>query len=271
MAEGQSELHRRKWPLYTSELTPMCEVSDELWAVIRPIISPEGAEPAERRDPYPWLSRLDATRREEFVDYCVELDCWHEELEFAADDLQTATEFWYTSDLYENDAPHYRRLALIYHSDNVDHRVYAYREKVFQFVSLFFGSIASSDRREDLKGTVKAVLSRMGHQRVLTLLNRLENDPKTRPVADALARRRKLVHALAIRRWKTLQARRRVEEFVIGLKVGDAAEQLANLEALIKEGREELERLCNILALFREDLVAALKESTTPRPLSASE
>lgn len=235
-----------------------------------PIISPEEDEGAQRRDPYPWLSRLDEARRAEFADYCVELDCWHEELEFAADDLQTATEFSYTSDLYENDAPHYRRLALIYHSDNVDHRIYAYREKVFQFVSLFFGGIASLDRREDLKGTVKAALSGMGHQRVLTLLNRLENARETRPVADALARRRKLVHALAIRRWKTLQARRRVEEFVIGLKVGDAAEQLANLEALIKEGREELERLCKILALFREDLIAALKETMSPKPLSAS-
>ena len=263
MAEGQSELQRRKWPLYTSGLTPLCDLADEAWAVIGPIVS------TEEEHGYQWLSRLDDTRREEFVDYCVELDCWHEELEFAVDDLSNAMEFSYSSDLYKKEAPHFRRLALIYHLDNVDHRIYAYREKVFQLVNLFFGGIAGSDR--DLKGAVKVGLGSMRHRRILRLLDRLENDPKTRPVADALARRRKLVHFLAIRRWKTLQGRRRVEEFAHGLKVGDAAEQLANLEALITEGREELERLCNILALFREDLIAALRKTTTPRPRSASQ
>jgi hypothetical protein len=73
----------------------------------------------------------------------VELDCWHEELAFAADDLGIATERSYTSDIYEHDAPRFRRLALIYHSDNVDHRIYAYREKVFQLVGLFLGGVES--------------------------------------------------------------------------------------------------------------------------------
>src|SRR5712692_963231 len=147
--EGKQALWRRRGPHYTSELTPWCDFPDERWAVIGPILFPEGEDGAQRSDIYPWLYRLDEKRREEFIDYCVELDCWHEELEFAADDLERAMESTYSSEMYEEDAPHYRRLALIYHSDNVDHRIYAYREKVFQFVSLFFGGIASSDKRED--------------------------------------------------------------------------------------------------------------------------
>jgi hypothetical protein len=236
------------------------ELPDEAWAVIGPIIFPEGDEGAQRSDTYPWLFGLDEQRREEFVDYCVELDCWHEELEFAGFDLETAT-FSYSREMYGESAPHYRRLALIYHSDNVDHRIYAYREKVFQFVSLFFGGIASSDKREDLKRTVRAFLDSKGHRRVLTLLNRLEDDRKTRPVAEALIRRRKLVHALAIRRWKSLQARRRVEEFMTELTESEAVRQEANLEALIKEGKEEIERVCVALAAFRVDLVQALKDA----------
>lgn len=58
---------------------------------------------------------------------------------------------------------------------------------------------------------------------------------------------------------------------IVTVTVGDAADQLANLEALIKEGRQEIERLCEILALFREDLAEALKDTMSRRPLSASQ
>src|SRR5213083_2410640 len=101
MSEDQPGPPRRKWPLYTSELTPLCEVSDETWAVIGPILFPENPERDPPTEVYPWLYRLDEKRHEEFVDYCVELDCLHEEIEFASYDLETATEFSYSSTLYE--------------------------------------------------------------------------------------------------------------------------------------------------------------------------
>jgi hypothetical protein len=263
--EGERGVPHRRWPLYTWELTPLCEVPDETWAVIGPILFPEKVEREPPGEVYPWLYRLDEKRREEFVDYCVELDCWHEELEFAAYDLETATEFSYSSTIYEDAAPHYKRLALIYHSDNVDHRIYAYREKVFQLVSLFLGGGAGSNKPEDFRKIVKDALSRGGYGHVVTLLNSLEDHRKAPSVAAALKRRRQLVHALAIREWKTLQARRGVEEIVTGLGPIEAVQQLANLEALIKEGREEIERLCETLAKFRSRRSGSvLRERSSP-------
>lgn len=261
--EGEHGLPRRRFPLYTFELTPLFQVPDETWAVIGPILLPEKTEREPLDEVYPWLYRLDEKRREEFVDYCVELDCWHEELEFAAYDLETATEYSYSSTLYEDAAPHYKRLALIYHSDNVDYRIYAYREKVFQLVSLFLGGVAGSNKPEVFRKAVKDALSRGGYGHVVSLLNSLEDHRKAPSVAAALKRQRQLVHALAIREWKALQARRRVDEIVTGLSQTEAIQQHANLEALIKEGLEEIERLCETLATFRADLTQALKK--TPR------
>jgi hypothetical protein len=259
--EGTEARWRRRGPLYTWELTPLCEISDEMWAVIGPILFPEGKEGAERSDIYPWLYRLDEKRREEFIDYCVELDCWHEELEFAAGELETAMESTYTSEMFEEDAPHYRRLALIYHSDNVDHRIYAYREKVFQLVNLSLGVVSSSIKPDEFKRAVRNALRTAEHGRILRLLDTLEDPRRTKSVADALKRRRQLIHALAIRLPKSLQARRRIEEFVMEPSQVEAVQQLANLEALIKEGREEIELVCKTLAAFRVDLVQALKDA----------
>lgn len=253
--EDKQRLWRRRGPLYTWELTPLCEIPDEL----EKTLFPEESEPAPLSERYPWLSRLDEKRREEFIDYCVELDCLHEELEFAADDLDTGIEFTYSSEMYEEDAPHYRRLALIYHSDNVDHRIYAYREKVFQLVSLCLGGRSGSKRLEEFRNTVKHELSRAGYGRVVTVLNKLEDYREAPSVASALKRRRQLVHALANRQWKSLQARRRVEELVTGLSETERVQQEANLEALIREGKEKIERVCASLAAFRVELVQALK------------
>jgi hypothetical protein len=76
-----------------------------------------------------------------------------------------------------------------------------------------------------------------------------------------MARRRQLVHALAKREVKMLQARRRVEESVTELSQIDAVQQEANLEALISKRREEIERLCERFANFRADLTQALKKA----------
>jgi len=55
MAESESGVSRRKCPLYTSALTPLCDVSDDLWAVIGPILSPAQSEHAPQTEVFPWL------------------------------------------------------------------------------------------------------------------------------------------------------------------------------------------------------------------------
>src|SRR2546426_667923 len=74
MPEEQQAKARRKWPLYTMDLTPWFEVSDEMWGVVGPILFPEQTDRPPRSEIYPWLYRMDEKRREEFIDYCVELD-----------------------------------------------------------------------------------------------------------------------------------------------------------------------------------------------------
>jgi len=49
---------------------------------------------------YPWFYCLDDEDRKGLVNYCEELDCVHEELEFVLVDLETATEFSYRDSLY---------------------------------------------------------------------------------------------------------------------------------------------------------------------------
>jgi hypothetical protein len=42
----------------------------------------------------------------------------------------------------------------------------------------------------------------------------------------------------------------------------ETGQQLANLEALIKEGREDIDRVCETLATFREEFIHTLKRVT---------
>ena len=126
-------------------------------------------------------------------------------------------------------------------------------------VALFVGGVAAPRKLEDFRKSVKDALSNEGLGRVVTLLNKLEDQRKTPHVAEALKRRKQLVHGLAIRRWKSLQARRRIEEVATGIGAIEAVQQSANLEALIKEGRAEIAEVCETLAVFREKLVTALK------------
>lgn len=95
----------------------------------------------------------------------------------------------------------------------------------------------------------------------MTVLNKLENRRKTPLVAAALDRRKQLVHGLAFRRWESLGARRRVQEVAAGVGRIEEVMQAANIEALIEEGRSEIDRMCETLATFREDLIKALKGS----------
>ena len=53
MSDSRLGATRRKWPLYTLELTPLCEMSDEVPAVIGPILFPEESERPLKSDGYP--------------------------------------------------------------------------------------------------------------------------------------------------------------------------------------------------------------------------
>jgi hypothetical protein len=55
-------------------------------------------------------------------------------------------EYSYSSDMFEEDSPYYKRLAPIYHSDNIDHRVYAYKEKAFQRLACWRARVDRHDR-----------------------------------------------------------------------------------------------------------------------------
>lgn len=86
--------------MYTLELTPRFEMSEEHRAVLDPILFDEVYVPGSYREAYPWFFRLSAADQAECLTYCEELDCLHEDLEFALFDLETACELSYQEDTY---------------------------------------------------------------------------------------------------------------------------------------------------------------------------
>jgi hypothetical protein len=129
----------RREKLYTLSLTPRFELTKDAWDVVGPIFF-EGRQYVSPEKAYPWFFALDEEDRGGIVRYSEELDCLHEDLVFALLDFETGQVDSYSDKLMSVDASlYFRRLALIYHTENVDHRVYAYREKVFKLVQHFFG------------------------------------------------------------------------------------------------------------------------------------
>src|SRR6058998_57978 len=108
----------RKVALYTAELTPRFEVPENLRVMLDPLLWGKPYDPGSYRAAYPWFFRLNEDDQRALIEYCEELDCLHEDLEFILFDLQTAVEFSYPEE------PYFQRLALIYHTDNVDVRVH---------------------------------------------------------------------------------------------------------------------------------------------------
>ena len=72
--------------------------------MLDPILLDQPYERGKYREAYPWFFRLSAADQSEFLTYCEELDCLHEDLEFALYDLETAFELSYREDPY-NRAP----------------------------------------------------------------------------------------------------------------------------------------------------------------------
>lgn len=243
----------RKVALYTAKLTPRFEVPEDLRTMLDPILWDKPYEPGSYRAAFPWFFRLGEDDRDVLIDYCEELDCLHEDLEFILFDLQTAVEFSYP----EN--PYLQRLALIYHMDNVDVRVHAYREKIFKLVDCFLGR---SEHRRDAPGTnfnkqVCDALSQRHCGKVITVLNRLSREVR---IKSALERRRLFVHGLARRDWALLEASHRIDEQISEPGPITDLEQQANLVALQQQRIADVDSLCELLAQFRYDLATELQK-----------
>src|SRR3989304_1310188 len=119
-------------PLYTAELTPRTDLSEELCRIIDNALGHEGppGPPSKVRVHF---ARLGEEDRNEVVAYCEELDCLHEDLDFLLSELDQAVEALYHNSL------HLKRLAIISYSDSYYFRVHAYWEKVYKLVKHFLG------------------------------------------------------------------------------------------------------------------------------------
>lgn len=242
----------RRVALYTAELTPRFEIAEEYRAVLDPILFDQAYEPGKYREAYPWFFRLNASDQTELLTYCEELDCLHEDLEFALFDLETAFELSYRDD------PYNQRLASLYHMDNVDHRVFAYREKLYKLIDCFLGREAG---RRDAPGVnfndaVRGAVQERGWHGVVRVLRTLVDDTR---ISSSLQRRKLFVHRLARRTWPMMKSSQRVTEQFAGVGPVTELEQFANLGPFAKEQSRQINALCESLANFRFELVRELK------------
>lgn len=250
--------------LYTRELTPSLEVPDEFWAVLEPIIGDLTGEHSSA--PYPWFQRLGTEDQQGLLRYCVEMDRLHEDFELVSWELGLVE--GHLEDLYRDDPKkglYFCGRTIVYHRDNADVRVHAYREKVYKLLDHFMGGVvrnevATGNRNRDFNKRVRDALSRQGLGRVVTLLNELESDKK---ISAALRRRNKLVHECAQwENWPMLQPNEWINE-QMGSTVSRLAEKWMNFPSLLKETREEIAEISERLVKFRFDLVGEMKATLT--------
>jgi len=211
----------RRMKLYTLELTPRFEPTKDGWEVLGPIVF-EGREYPEPEASYPWFFSLDDEDRNALVRYSEDRDCLHEDLDFALLDLQTAQEDSYSDRLLNvHTSMDFRRLALIYHTENVDLRVYAYREKVFKLVRHFFGVKGISDGDSRFKDRVRSELRKRGSGAITSRLEAIGDDIRVR---TALERRNLFTHGLKERdEFRSLTSTTRIDDDVTGLGTTDKA------------------------------------------------
>lgn len=182
--------------LYTHELTSRAaeEIDEELFAqLFGPIEDlPSTCSPA---------NRLDESRRETFVSYCMELDFWHEDLDFLLLEMDTSVQYIHQErfDL--------KRLAILYHTDNFYFRIHAYREKVFQLVSVFLGLGIPDRRHPQFNDKVLEELKSRGLGELNRLLSDLSSDPM---LVEAIGRRNPFAHRLAKRDSRILRSDERI-------------------------------------------------------------
>ncbi len=244
----------RREKVYSLWLTPRFEMPQDAWEIVGPILF-EGREYVAPEEAYPWFFALDDSDRQGVVNYCEELDCLHEDFDFALIDMETAQEDSYSDRLMKVDASMYfRRLALSYHTENVDLRVYAYREKVFKLVQHFLGLRGIKDGNR-LKDHVRNALQH-DLQPLASLLDTLGGSIR---VPAALERRKLFTHGLKERdQFQFLTTTARVDDPVAGLDAIAKAQMYMDLDAVYRQRWSEISELCASLAQFRFDLVQRL-------------
>jgi len=248
----QAEPPFRREKLYTFRLIPGPEVPIEVWNILF-----EGREYPVAEEAYPWFFARDDEDREGLLSYAQELDCLHEDLDFALIDLEIAQEDSYSDRLMRVDASMYfRRLALIYHTENVDLRIYAYREKVFKLVRHFYGVKGISDDDSRFKDRIRSELRQRG---VGALVSRLDTLGDPLRVSAAFERRKLSTHGLKPNdAFRFLTSTARFDDVVAGLSTTDTAQRYMNLDLAYRQRWSEIDELCASLAQFRFDLVLHL-------------
>ncbi len=238
-------------PVYTYELTSRAAegVDEELFAqLFGPIEDlPSTCFPA---------NRLDESRREIFVSYCTELDCWHEDLDFLLFEMDTSVRYVHPERL------DLKRLAILYHTDDFYFRIHADREKVFKMVSIFLG-LGIPDRDTNFNDKVIDELGRRGLSDLKKLLSDLSSDPM---LTEAIRRRNPFAHRLARRDWqgvdwRSLKSNQRIDDQLYYVSESDGIDRITDLDRFHMDRLKEFCRICERLARFRDELVAALKAS----------
>ncbi len=241
--------------VYTHELTPggIETVSDELFDQLIKALEQSGNEPRPLEERYTRYYQLDEAQRKDLLNYCLELDFWHEDLDFLLFEMDTSVRY------FHQDRLDLKRLAVIYHTDNFYFRIHAYREKVFQLVSVFLG-LGIPDRDPKFNDKVLNEIDRKGLGGLRRLLSDLCSDPA---LSEATGRRNPLAHRLAKRDWAILRSDERLHEYVYGSSDSEKIDKVTDLERYHVIKLDEFGRICERLAKFRDELVVALMASCT--------
>lgn len=196
--------------------------------------------------------KLENQDREGFASYAAELDCLHEDFDFILFELEGAVNHFYSDNL------DLKRLALIYHEDNFYYRIHAYREKLFKLINHALGLKLRDDSRA--VSFNKEVLERLQDTGFVEIAELLENLPRDRIFSKFIARRNRLSHGLAEREkgWATITTERRIEDRIDVTSDVDQIDRVTDLDRLHKQKQSELGDVCERLARFRRELVAAL-------------
>jgi len=247
--------YKRAGHWYTWVLTPAIDVLEKAASSIDSLFSAQDDARASLLESHPWFYRLGTAERNEFFDYCSELDLIHEELDFVLSEFDLGIDSFQPEELYLG------RLRLLYHGDNADFRVHAYREKVFKLVNYCLHLNISHAGLGKLKfnEAISNALERRRFYEVGRLLSQLSLD---RTVSQAMVRRTLLTHKLAMRD-SLMASRRRVEENIAEVGGVELVERLVGLEGWRKKKRKEIDAVCARLADFRFELVAALKKAAS--------
>lgn len=239
--------------IYTSELTPEAiqEVSDEDYTQLIEACERAGIQLNSLEEKYTRYYQLHEIQRNELVSYCMELDFWHEDLDFLLFEMDTSVRY------FHQDRLDLKRRAVIYHTDNFYFRLHAYREKVFRLLNVFLG-LEIPDRDPMFNDKLISELASKGLGELKSLLSDLSNDPMW---SEFIVRRNRFAHRLAKRDLGILRSDERMYDLLYDRSDSEKKDKITDLNLYHIYKLEEFGRICERLAKFRDGLAAALKAS----------